>query len=178
MASKWKVEGAMIDYSGDTWASWGNVIFFFLTFLFNVGVQPISNAVMVSGVQQNNWAIYINVSILPHTSLLSRLPHYIKQCSLCYIVCSCWLFILNIAVCRCQSQPPSLTLPLLPLNYESVNLFMFCKSVHLYDFFFYSVYKGCHTVFLPFCLTSLSMTILKSIHVAANGIISFFLTDE
>ena len=98
-------------------------------FLFHVGVQPISNAVMVSGVQQNSWAVHVHVPFLPRTP--SRPGCHIAVSSvLCAILCytgSCWLFILNTAVCRCQSQTLSLTLPLLPLNYESVNLSVFCK---------------------------------------------------
>ena len=37
--------------------------------------------------------------------------------------------------------------------------------------------KGCHTIFL-LCLTLLSMTVSRSIHDAANGIISLFLMAE
>ena len=33
-----------------------------------------------------------------------RLPHSIKQSSMCYTVGPCWLSILNIAVCTCPSQ--------------------------------------------------------------------------
>ena len=43
----------------------------------------------------------------------------------------------------------------------------------MYHFFLDSADKGCHVMYFPLCLTSLSMTLLRSIHVAANGIISF-----
>ena len=39
---------------------------------------------IISCAQQSNGAIQIHVSILPQTLLLSRLPHNIKQSSLCY----------------------------------------------------------------------------------------------
>ena len=45
----------------------------------------------------------------------------------------------------------------------------------MYHFFLDSSYKEYHTIFLFLCLTSLSMTVSRSIDVAANGIISFFL---
>ena len=41
-----------------------------------------------------------------------------------------------------------------------------------------STYKQYHMIFDFLCLTSLSMTISRSIHVAANGIISFFFMAE
>ena len=61
---------------------------------------------MVSCAQQSDSAIHIHVSILPQTPLPSpsRLPHNIEQSSLCYRVGTCWLSILNTAVCTCQSQ--------------------------------------------------------------------------
>ena len=58
---------------------------------------------------------------------------------------------------------------------KSVSLFLFCKELCLYHFFLDSIYKGCHTILLFVCLTSLTMTILMSTHVAADGIISVFL---
>ena len=66
-------------------------------FFFNTGVKLINKTVIVSD---------IYVSILPQTPFPSRLPHNIKQSSLCCIGGSCSLFILNIAVWRCPSQTP------------------------------------------------------------------------
>ena len=77
---------------------------FFKNFLFCVGVQPIYNVVLVSGEQRRDSAVHINVSILPQTPLPFRLPHNLKQSSLCYTVGPCWLYILNFAVCTCASQ--------------------------------------------------------------------------
>ena len=70
----------------------------FFNFLFCIGIWEISNVMIVSGEQIGNSAIHIHVSILPQTSLPSRLPHNIEQSSLCCIVGPCWLSILNIAV--------------------------------------------------------------------------------
>ena len=81
-------------------------VLFLKNFLFYIGVYPINNVVTVSGAQQSDSAIRIHVSILPQTPLPSRLPHNIEKSSLCYAVGPCWLSILNIAVCTCQSQTP------------------------------------------------------------------------
>ena len=85
-----------------------------------------------------------------------------------------------------MSIPNSLTIPfphpspLITIKSfsKSVIMFLFCKQVRLCHFFLDSVYKGYHTVFLSLWLTSLRMTISSSIHVAANGITSFFLMAE
>ena len=46
------------------------------------------------------------VSILFQILFPFRLLHNTEQSSLCYTVSPCWLSILNIAVCTCQSQTP------------------------------------------------------------------------
>ena len=66
----------------------------------------IDNVEIVSGGQQRDSAIHIHVSTLSQTSLPSRLPHNIEQNSLCYTIGTCWLSILNIAVCTCRFQTP------------------------------------------------------------------------
>ena len=58
----------------------------------------INNAVIVSGGQQRDSAIHIHESILPQTSLPSRLPYNIEHSFLCYTVSPCCLSILNIVV--------------------------------------------------------------------------------
>ena len=60
------------------------LLYFLLNFLFYIGVQPINNVVTVSGAQRRDSAVHIYVSILLQTSLLSRLPHNIKQNFMCY----------------------------------------------------------------------------------------------
>ena len=74
-------------------------MFIFLIFLFYTELQMINNVVIVSGGQQRDSAIHIHESILPQTSLPSRLPYNIEQSSLCYSVGPCWLSIISIAVC-------------------------------------------------------------------------------
>ena len=64
--------------------------------------QLINNVLIVSCEQQRDSAIYIHVSILPHTPLPSRLPHNIEQSSICYTVGPCWLSIQRVSVCTCQ----------------------------------------------------------------------------
>ena len=52
-----------------------------------------NNVVIVSGGQQRDSAMHIDVSILPQTPLPSRLPHHSEQGALCYTVGPCWLSI-------------------------------------------------------------------------------------
>ena len=61
---------------------------------------------IVSGAQQSDSAIGFLVSLLPEIPFPSRLSHNIEQGSLCDTVASCWLSILNMAVCTCPSQTP------------------------------------------------------------------------
>ena len=89
---------------------WG-LKFYIFKFLFYIGEQLINNVVLVSGVQQSDSVIHIHVSILFQILFPPRLLQNIEQCSLCYTVGPCWLSILNIAVCTCQSQTPILSLP-------------------------------------------------------------------
>ena len=81
-------------------------LFLFFNFLFYTGVQPINNVVIISDAWQRDSAVRVHVSVLLQTLLTSRLPYNIDQSSLCYTVGSCWLSILNIAVCTCRSQIP------------------------------------------------------------------------
>ena len=83
-----------------------SVFFFFFNFLFYIRVKLINNVVLVSGVQQSDSVIHIHVSLLFQILFPIRLLQNIEQSSLCYTVGPCWLSILNIAVCTCQSQTP------------------------------------------------------------------------
>ena len=101
-----------------------NFIFcFLLNFLFCIGVQPINNAVTVSGEQRRDSATHIRVSVLPQTPLPARLPHCLEQSSMCYTAGPCWLPILNTAVCTCPSQTPELPLP------AGNHKLIFCESL-------------------------------------------------
>ena len=80
------------------------------------------------------------------------------------------------SVCRLISPSfPSATVS--PCS-KSVSQFLFCKQVHWYHFFLDSAHKEYHRYFSSVWLTSLSMTISRCIHVAANGVVSFFLVAE
>ena len=58
-------------------------MFFSFSFLFCIGVRPISSVVIVLGEQKSDVPICIPGSILPQTPLTSRLPHSTEQSSLC-----------------------------------------------------------------------------------------------
>ena len=85
-----------------------NISFFSFNILFYIGVQLVNNVVLVSGVQQSDSVIHTHVPILFQILFPIRLLQNIEQGSLCYTVGPCWLSILNIAVCTCQSQTPFL----------------------------------------------------------------------
>ena len=68
--------------------------------------------------------MHTRVSILFQILFPFKLLHNIEQSSLCYTVSPCWLSILNIVVCTCQSQTANLSLP--PETLSS-----FSKSVSL-----------------------------------------------
>ena len=84
---------------------------------------------------------------------------------------------LHLLTANSQSFPPSLPSPLAitSLFSMSVSLFLFHREAHLY-YILDSTYRWyiCYLSF-SFWLTSFSMIISRSISVAANGIISFFL---
>ena len=44
-------------------------------------------------------------------------------------------------------------------------------------FFFHSTHRQYHMILVLLCLTSFSMTVFRSIHVAANGTVSFFMAE-
>ena len=58
----------------------------------------------------------------------------------------------------------------------SVSLFLFCKYVHLHHFFYIShrSYDICYLSF-SLWLTLINMVMSRSIHIAADGIVSLFL---
>ena len=89
------------------------------------------------------------------------------------------LSVLHIVICICYSQAPNLSL-LLPFPFGnhkfsmSLSLVLFCKWVHLYQHFFRFHIQ---VILCDICLylTSRTMIISRSIHVAADGFILFFL---
>ena len=74
---------------------------------------------LVSGVQQSDLVIHIHISILFLILFPYRLLQSIEYSSLCYTVGPCWLSILHILVCICQSQPPNSSLPFIFSPWQS-----------------------------------------------------------
>ena len=125
----------------------------------------------------------MHVSILPQTPLPSRLAHHIEKISLCCTVGPCWLSILNRAEYLSVSNSLPIPHPIAgSSNHEFLlslwGCFCFVKQVYLYPVFLDFAHKGCHKMFLLFCLTSLSVTVSRPIHVAADGMTSSFLMTE
>ena len=144
-----------------------------------------NEAVLVLGVQQSESVIHIHVYIF-EILFPFRLLHNIEQSLLFYTIDPSWLLILNLAVYTCQSQTPSVpvptpTPPSLTINSfsKSGNQFLFCKQAHLYLFLFFKILQ-ISGIILSFSArqTSLIMTVSGSTHLAANGIVSFFLMTE
>ena len=105
---------------------------YFLIFIFFWSiVTPKECCVIVSGIQQSDSGIHIHVFILFQILFSFGLLQNIEQHFLCYTIGSCWLIILNIAVCTCQSQTPKLsTSPLLSHNQKFILYVcesLFCK---------------------------------------------------
>ena len=90
--------------------------------------------------------------------------------------------ILYIVVCICESESPNLSLLSFPLGnckfvfciYDSIYVLQIGSFVPL---FLDSMYKQYH-IFVFLFLTSLRMTISRSIHVTAHGTICFFFMAE
>ena len=90
----------------------GHWWWYFLKFLFYIGIDPINNVVIVPGGQQRDSAMHIHVFIVPQTSLPSRLLHNTEWSFLCYLSLGpCCLSILNITEHTHWTQTPQLTLP-------------------------------------------------------------------
>ena len=73
---------------------------------FYIGVSLINIIVLLSHVQQSDSDIHIQVSIIFQILFPFSLLQNNEQSSLCCTVGPCWLSIVYIAVCVCQSQTP------------------------------------------------------------------------
>ena len=98
---------------------------------------------------------------------------------MCYTVGPCYLSLVCIVGCICQSQPPNLFLiphicPLVTINLvsKSLTLFLFCKSLCIV-FIRVHIFVTSYICLFPSDAPHLGMIISRSNHVAANGIISF-----
>ena len=112
-----------------------------------------------------------------------RLLQNVEYSSLCYTVGPCWLSILNIVVCICLAQTPTnLSHPTFPLYkpclFPSL-CFLVCGTVSVLfisslTLFFRFHIKVYYMIFVFIWFILLSMMRSKgSLHVAANGYISF-----
>ena len=79
----------------------------------------------------------------------------------------------------CQSQSPNSSHPpfspsvSIHLFSTSLSLFLPCEQVHLYHFSKFHIYALIYNIFFSFWLTSLCMTVSRSIYVSTNDPISF-----
>ena len=93
----------------------------------------INNVVFFSGVQQSDSVIHIPVSLLFKMLLPFMLLYNMEQSSLCNTGGPCWLFILYIVVCTCQSQTPqpslTSTLPRIAVNSCAKSVSRFLKNL-------------------------------------------------
>ena len=117
---------------------------------------------LISGVQQSDSVIHIHISILFQILIPFRLLQNIEHGSLCYTVGPSWLstfkyssVYMSIPNSQFIHMPHLSFLVTISLFTMSVCLFLFCKEVHLYHFFFFldSTYKWYHMIFVFFCLT-------------------------
>ena len=81
-------------------------------------------------VYSSDSVLHIRVSILFQILFAFRLLQNIEQSSLCYTVGPCWLSILNIAMCTCQSQTPNLSPPSSTIPFGNHKfVFYVCESI-------------------------------------------------
>ena len=127
------------------------------------------------------------VSLPPSLSHPSRWTQSTELISLCHVAASHQLSILHLVVyiCPCHSFTSSqLTLPPPHVLKSILYICIFIPVLPLgssepFFFFLDSIYMGQHTVFVfLFLITSLGMTVSRSIHLTANNSISFLLMAE
>ena len=137
--------------------------------------------------RKNESAIHIQISPPFHTSLPFRLPPCIRQSSLCFTVCSQQLSVLYIVsiTYMCQSQSPNSSLPTpFPLGIHTFVLYV-CVSISALQirssipfFWIPHIWVTIRYLLFSFWLTSLCITLSRSIHVSTNDPISFFFMAE
>ena len=76
------------------------------------------------------------------------------------------------------SIPPRSNLPLAATRMFSMSVSLFVSCIGSFVSYFRFHIISYHLVFVFLCLTSVSMIICRSIHVAGNGFISFFFMTE
>ena len=125
-----------------------------------IEVQLIYKVVIISAIQQIDSIIYIQTSILFQILFLYILSQDIWQSSLCCTAGPHWSIIPYNSVCICQSQTPSLSLPLPAVPFGNHKfVFKVCESVSVLQIssfvsFFESTYECQHMMFVSHCLSS------------------------
>ena len=131
----------------------------------------------ISAVQQSVICIVICIY-----TFFSILFHYglsldIENSSLCYTSSLCCLSILNVSIVTSTNPKLSVSLSFpyfrwgtTSLISMSMSLFLFCRQIHLCPI----IDSTCNWYHVCSWLTSLSMIKCSCIHVATNGMVSFF----
>ena len=101
----------------------GELSLYFLVFIFFWSI-------VTPKLQQSDSDIHIHVSVLFQIIFSFGLLQNIEQRFLCYTIGSCWLIILNIAVCSCQSQTAPIY-PSLPSCPITISSFSMCVSLFI-----------------------------------------------
>ena len=144
-------------------------IFFLLfkTFYFVLMYSQLpSNVVVVSSEQQRDSAIHIHVSILPKTSLPSRLSHNTEPSSMLYnrslLVIHFKYSSVSMSIPNSLTVPSPSSFPLITVSSFSKSVSLFVLWVHLYHFFFRFHIKGMSNNISPY-LSDLVHTIRHSL---------------
>ena len=137
--------------------------------------------VLHSAAQKSESVIHTHIGTHTHMStLLDSIPHSLQNIKFPLLHGRSLLVIyLYIVVCLCQSLYPNLSSLFPPGNYKIVRYI--CSSISalyispLVSLLYISHITNVILIFVFLCLTLLRIKISRFIHVAANGIISFFL---
>ena len=169
-------------------------LFYFLSILFCIGIQPINNVVIVLGEQQRDSSIHTHISILFQTPFPSRLPYSTGQSFL--FLYSISLLIIHFKHSRVCVSIPNAQMPTIlsphpspwqpprqPTNHVcSLSLWVCCYFVNKFtciiSFWIPHITDAIQYFAFSAWLTSLSTIIVRSIHIAGDAIISYLWTVE
>ena len=140
-----------------------------------MGVQLLYKVVLVSAVQQSESATHVHIFPLFWISLLFMSPQSLEQSSLCSTVGSHQLLILYIVSVLVSQFIPLSLFSLATCTYVCLYLCVSSFALHLSSsvLFFQIPYVSDSIQYLFFFLTSLYMTVSRSIHISASYTISF-----
>ena len=146
----------------------------------------IYNSVIISALQQNDSVIHIHLSTLFQFLFPYRLSQNIGESSLCYVAGVLLPSVIYTVVCICQTQTPPIypsptTVPFGNNMFVCEVWVYFCsvnKFICIIFFFLDFTCKWYHMMFAFLFMTfSLSVIVFRFIHVAANDIALFFMTE-